>query len=80
MPRIIWSGGKRSSIFKIVFLPPIKFLQYYFFRLGFLDGRMGLIICIIHGVSAFLKYCKLSVQAKSGCEKNCVGTQGHLRK
>lgn len=51
--------GKRSSLFKIVTRPVLKFLKDYFLKLGFLDGRYGLIICTINGLSAFLKYSKI---------------------
>jgi glycosyltransferase involved in cell wall biosynthesis len=51
--------GVRSSIFKIVTRPLLKFLRDYFFKLGILDGRYGFIICYINALSAFLKYSKL---------------------
>ena len=52
-------SGVRSSIFKIVTRPIFKFLRDYFFKLGFLDGRYGFIICCINSLSALLKYSKL---------------------
>lgn len=51
--------GVRSSIFKPLVRGKLKFLRDYFFKLGFLDGRYGLIICVINGLSAFLKYAKI---------------------
>ncbi len=51
--------GKRSSIFKIVTRPIFKFWRDYFFKLGFLDGRYGFIICFINALAAMLKYAKL---------------------
>jgi glycosyltransferase involved in cell wall biosynthesis len=51
--------GTRSSLFKIITRPILKFLKDYFLKLGFLDGRYGLIICVINGLSAFLKYSKI---------------------
>ncbi len=54
-----FSNGKRSSIFKIISRPILKFLRDYFFKRGFLDGRYGLIICFINALSALLKYSKL---------------------
>lgn len=54
-----YDSGVRSSIFKIVTRPILKFLKDYFLKLGFLDGRHGLIICTINSLSAFLKYSKL---------------------
>jgi len=51
--------GKRSSIFKIVTRPIMKFLRDYFLKRGFLDGRYGFIICCINALYALLKYSKL---------------------
>lgn len=57
--RAAFSDGVRSSRFKIVTRPIFKFLRDYFFKLGFLDGRYGFIICCINSLSALLKYSKL---------------------
>lgn len=51
--------GKRSSLFKIITRPQIKFLRDYILKRGFLDGKAGIIICSINALSAFLKYTKL---------------------
>jgi glycosyltransferase involved in cell wall biosynthesis len=51
--------GKRSSTFKPALRGVLKFARDYFFKRGFLDGRYGLIICSINGLSAFLKYAKI---------------------
>ncbi|MBC7539405.1 MAG: glycosyltransferase family 2 protein [Bacteriovorax sp.] len=52
-------AGKKSSLFKILSRPVLKFSRDYFFKLGFLDGRYGFIICFINALSAMLKYSKL---------------------
>lgn len=52
-------SGKKSSHFKIISRPILKFFRDYFFKLGFLDGRYGFIICFINALSAMLKYSKL---------------------
>ena len=39
--------------------PPLRFLQLYFFRLGFLDGIPGLQVCMTTAFYAFLKQAKL---------------------
>lgn len=57
--RAAFSDGVRSSRFKIVTRPLLKFLRDYFFKRGFLDGRYGFIICCINSLSALLKYSKL---------------------
>lgn len=51
--------GVRSSLFKIITRPPLKFLKDYFLKGGILDGRYGLVICTINALSAFLKYSKI---------------------
>lgn len=51
--------GQRSSIFKIVSRPFLKFLRDYFLKRGFLDGRYGLIICSINALYSLLKYAKI---------------------
>jgi len=51
--------GTRSSLFKILTRPTLKFLKDYFLKLGFMDGRYGLVICTINALSAFLKYSKI---------------------
>jgi glycosyltransferase involved in cell wall biosynthesis len=54
-----YKQGKRSSVFKIVTRPMLKFLRDYFFKRGFLDGRYGFVICSINALYALLKYSKL---------------------
>ena len=54
-----YKQGKRSSVFKIVTRPLLKFLRDYFFKRGFLDGRYGFVICSINSLYALLKYAKL---------------------
>jgi glycosyltransferase involved in cell wall biosynthesis len=54
-----FNQGKRSSVFKIITRPLLKFLRDYFFKKGFLDGRYGFIICSINALAAMLKYAKI---------------------
>jgi len=51
--------GKKSSILKIIYRPIWAFFKAYFFRLGFLDGLNGFIICVQTYNVTFLKYIKL---------------------
>ena len=51
-----FSRGKRSSIFAILVNPAFKFLRDYIFKLGFLDGFYGLVVCINSAYAKFLKY------------------------
>ncbi|MBT8245542.1 MAG: glycosyltransferase family 2 protein [Winogradskyella sp.] len=54
-----YKQGKKSSIWKILWNPSWAFFKAYFFRLGFLDGLNGFIICYQTGHRNFLKYTKL---------------------
>lgn len=47
-----------SSIFASIFFGIVKFIQMYFFKLGFLDGRVGFILCLNSAIGVYLKYIK----------------------
>jgi glycosyltransferase involved in cell wall biosynthesis len=47
------------SLFNIVLRPLATFIYNYFFRLGFLDGREGLLLHLYHAVYVSWKYAKL---------------------
>jgi glycosyltransferase involved in cell wall biosynthesis len=51
--------GKKGGLFRILFSPLAAFTQAYLFRKGFLDGRHGLVLAIMHAYGTFLKYIKL---------------------
>jgi len=46
----------KPPLYKLFLKPPIKFLECYAFKLGFLDGLSGLIIAINASYSIFMKY------------------------
>ena len=48
--------GKKSSAFKTVMSPAFRFVRDYFFKLGFLDGKNGLIIAALTAKEVYLKY------------------------
>lgn len=52
-------GKKNSSPTKAVFNGLYSFIKTYFFKRGFLDGYVGLIISFSHMVTNFYKYIKL---------------------
>ena len=56
--------GKKASCFSILFSPPFKFIRHYFFKLGFLDGYYGFLICRNMAYSTFLKHAKLKAMWK----------------
>ena len=52
------NGKVRFSVSNIVLRPLFTFLYNYFFRLGFLDGREGLLLHLYHAVYVSWKYAK----------------------
>jgi len=51
-------GYGRFSVMQIVVRPLLTFTYNYFFRLGFLDGREGLLLHLYHAVYVSWKYAK----------------------
>ena len=51
-------GRVGFSLFNIVLRPAATFFYNYFFRLGFLDGREGLLLHLYHAVYVSWKYAK----------------------
>ena len=51
-------GHRRFSLINIVLRPKLTFIYNYFFRLGFLDGREGLLLHMYHAGYVSWKYAK----------------------
>ena len=51
-------GPVRFSVINIALRPLFTFIYNYFFRLGFLDGREGLLLHLYHAVYVSWKYAK----------------------
>jgi glycosyltransferase involved in cell wall biosynthesis len=51
-------GSVRFSVANILLRPLFTFIYNYFFRLGFLDGREGLLLHLYHAVYVSWKYAK----------------------
>ncbi len=51
--------GKKYSLFKLIFKPLYKFLYDYIIRLGFLDGKKGIVICYLNALSVYSRYPEL---------------------
>lgn len=49
----------KVNVFDIILYPKAKFIQYYFWHLGFIDGTAGLIICLSLSIYSFLVRSKL---------------------
>jgi glycosyltransferase involved in cell wall biosynthesis len=60
-----WAAGDRAKVTrKVTFVhlalrPAWRFFKQYILRGGILDGRAGLVICMLSAFSVFLKYAKL---------------------
>lgn len=56
----VWhAAGRRASAWKLATHLPLRFLQAYILRLGFLDGLVGLQISALTGYYSFLKQARL---------------------
>jgi glycosyltransferase involved in cell wall biosynthesis len=55
---VVAKGHVRFSFINIVLRPLFTFIYNYFFRLGFLDGREGLLLHLYHAVYVSWKYAK----------------------
>lgn len=51
-----YQKGKRASLYHFIFRPAYKFLNHYILRLGFLDGKRGIIICYLNALGVFSRY------------------------
>ncbi|HEY1676124.1 MAG TPA: glycosyltransferase family 2 protein [Candidatus Sulfotelmatobacter sp.] len=55
---VVAKGPVRFSVIHILLRPEFTFVYNYFFRLGFLDGREGLLLHLYHAVYVSWKYAK----------------------
>jgi glycosyltransferase involved in cell wall biosynthesis len=53
------SGDQRASWINLALRPWIRFLKMYLVRLGFLDGKHGLVLSSLAAFSVFMKYARL---------------------
>jgi glycosyltransferase involved in cell wall biosynthesis len=61
------SKGQSGGLWNVLVRPAATFLYNYFFRLGFLDGREGLLLNLYHAGYVSWKYAKLwEMQRKTG--------------
>jgi len=57
--RQMYEQGRRAGMADFLVHPPVAFLRNYFLRLGFRDGRAGLIISLVNAYYVLLKFAKL---------------------
>jgi len=56
--------GKRTTVFKVIIQFPVKFIQFYIIKGGFIDGFPGFIYSFFYGVYGTMKYAKLYQKQK----------------
>ena len=52
-------GKKKSSLFSAISHAFFRFIKMYFIKLGFLDGRHGLLLAILSANTTFTRYADL---------------------
>lgn len=57
--------GRRASALRMVLAPLARFVKFYVFRLGFLDGAPGLVHILIGCQNSLMKYAKLRDLART---------------
>ena len=55
----LFAQRQRAGALRIAFAPLVRFIKFYLFRLGFLDGVPGLVHILIGCQNSMLKYAKL---------------------
>lgn len=62
--------GKKAGILHVVINPWVRFVKYYFLKLGFLDGWRGLVMAYLASQYVRTKYIKLLVMQRVGQKTN----------
>ena len=57
--KALFKAGKRAGVAQLLLSPALRFVKFYFLRLGFLDGIPGLVHIAIGCCNSFQKYAKL---------------------
>lgn len=55
----LFQGAKKTGLAKLILNPLWRFLKYYIFQRGFLDGVPGLVHASLNAAFVFVKYAKL---------------------
>ncbi len=61
----LYKRGRRATFWAMLLRPPFRFFHMYVVRLGFLDGRAGFALAVLHAYAGFLKYAKLWDRVRS---------------
>lgn len=60
---------RQGYFFRMLTKPPVKFLEIYVFKRGFLDGRRGLLIAVSSAYSTFLRWAKIYELRRTGLKR-----------
>jgi hypothetical protein len=58
--------GRRAGVAQLLLSPVVRFVKFYFLRLGLLDGVPGLVHIAIGCMTSFMKYAKLIELQRAG--------------
>ena len=61
----LFKAGKHAGVAQLLLSPLLRFIRFYFLRLGFLDGTAGLVHIVIGCCNSFDKYAKLMALRRS---------------
>ena len=61
----LYRAGRRATPLQVIGSPLARFLRFYIFRLGFLDGLAGFSHIAIGSFASFLKYAKLYAMGRN---------------
>jgi glycosyltransferase involved in cell wall biosynthesis len=62
------ANGRTANWIQIRISPRWHFITEYFFKLGFLDGFYGYVICRLSAYATFIKYSKIRLYSKNAAE------------
>ena len=60
------ASGKRATVLHLLLSPALRFIKFYFLRLGLLDGLPGLVHILVGCGASFAKYAKMLAFQRSG--------------
>lgn len=62
----LFDAGKKAGIFNLFVRPMARFYKQYVWHGGWLDGKAGLILCMLSTFSVFTKYARLYQMRREG--------------
>jgi glycosyltransferase involved in cell wall biosynthesis len=74
----VWHGqGRRTNLGQMLFRGPLRFLQGYVLRLGFLDGLAGVQVCALVAYLSYLKHaCLWEIQNSKPAHRGVASASG----